>query len=254
MRRFGWLSAGDIPIDIDLRRCGWQRVDDWRMSADAGTVLLANRASIDAAGWVELLGDTRVRRQILLVGVNDDRERARLLQLGFGEVLDDSPTLTELDARAVRVERLAAALPRHRDLGNLRLDLFHRDGFVRGKRLGLHPREFGLLWRLSETPDRSVSQNVLLADVWQMFHSPETNRIAVHIFRLRAKLAAAGLEGLVRTAADGSYFFAADNDCQEPPIVPPMRLDAGHGLSEDALIESYQDLHNETALQPRQRP
>lgn len=113
------------------------------------------------------------------------------------------------EGRALR--RLPAVLPRRYRAGPLLLDLFHRDAQIQGRWLGLHPREFGLLWRLAETPRRVVSRRQLLRDVWRMQHDPETNRVAVHVARLRGKLATAGLSALVSTGAQGGYCLAADS-------------------------------------------
>ena len=183
---------------------------------------------------------------MVLLGVNEAHERARLLQLGFGEVLGDEIMLAELDARAARVAQLSPALPRYRELDDLLLDLFHRDGYARGKRLGLHPREFALLWRLSDTPGVPVSQDRLLADVWQMYHPPETNRIAVHVFRLRAKLSLAGIDRLVRTTHDGAYVYAPALPHAPPFVLRPGTLDEALVLSEEASISRQQDICDET--------
>ncbi len=55
----------------------------------------------------------------------------------------------------------------------------------------------------------------LLSEVWRMAHVPDTNSIAVHVFRLRAKLGIAGLGGMVRTAPSGGYLLA-------PPGAMPL--------------------------------
>ncbi len=89
------------------------------------------------------------------------------------------------------------------DAGPLRLDLFHRDAHLGGRWLALHPREFALLWRLAETPDRTVSQRTLLAEVWRLPFEPGTNRVAVHVARLRRKLENFGLAALVATDGPG---------------------------------------------------
>lgn len=100
-------------------------------------------------------------------------------------------------------------LPRRRRVGPVTLDLLHRDGTVGGARLGLHPREFALLWRLAETPWRRVTRRELLADVWRLEHMPETNSLEVHVSRLRAKLAVSGAGWLVVTDPRGGYRIAA---------------------------------------------
>ena len=159
--------------------------------------------------WLE--GDSAAphRRLALVVGVGNPAERARLLALGVGDVLGGRATLAEVDARATRIVGLGEVLPRYRGYGPLRLDLLGRDGFVDEKPLGLHPREFALLWRLLEAPGEQVDKTALLRDVWHLKHVPETNSIAVHASRLRSKLEYVGLAGMVQTAASGGYFIAS---------------------------------------------
>ncbi|TMM46171.1 winged helix-turn-helix transcriptional regulator [Qipengyuania marisflavi] len=96
-------------------------------------------------------------------------------------------------------------MPRRLHAGPVELDLFHRDGRIEQTWLGLHPREFGLLWRLAETPFDRVTRRDLLTDVWRLDHVPETNSLEVHVSRLRAKLAISGAGWLVRTHPDGGY-------------------------------------------------
>jgi DNA-binding response OmpR family regulator len=100
---------------------------------------------------------------------------------------------------------LAQSLPRYRQIGPLQLDLLAREAFVAKRALGLHPREFALLWRLAETPGEPVSPEELLHDVWRLAFKPETNSLAVHVSRLRAKLRLAGVDGLVETTDSGAY-------------------------------------------------
>ena len=89
------------------------------------------------------------------------------------------------------------------EAGPLRLDLFHRDAQFEGRWLALHPREFELLWRLAETPEATVSQSALLRDVWRCPFEPGTNRVAVHVARLRRKLAPLGLAAMIATDGAG---------------------------------------------------
>ncbi|MBW8754871.1 MAG: winged helix-turn-helix transcriptional regulator [Sphingomonadales bacterium] len=110
-------------------------------------------------------------------------------------------------------------------VGSLRLDLLARDGFVGTRRLALHPREFALLWRLADTPGVVVAKRALLSEVWRLCHMPDTNSLAVHVFRLRAKLAGAGLAGLVQTAPEGGYLLAARDEAS-PPAIPLLTGDS----------------------------
>lgn len=98
-------------------------------------------------------------------------------------------------------------IPRFREAGDVVLDLVHRDGRVEAKWIGLHPREFELLWRLAEEPGCRITKKQLLADVWRLEFEPETNSVAVHVARVRAKLSAFGLQAILATHPDGGYLL-----------------------------------------------
>jgi two-component system, OmpR family, response regulator len=221
VRHFAWLSAKDIPEAIDLRRCGWQLRACLGVDGPGGNdgPALADIRSIDAHRWIGLLRREGWyhRSNVLLVGVDHSGERARLLRLGFGDVLAGGAPLAEVEARAERIANRAGALPRYRNCGALQLDLLYREAFVTSRALGLHPREFELLWHLAEEPGRVHSRATLLANVWRLKHQPETNSIAVHICRLRAKLTISGCGDMVRTVADGYMLFASED--WSPPVV-----------------------------------
>ena len=56
-----------------------------------------------------------MRALVLLVGVDDAAERARLLRLGFGDVLGSNTSLAEIEARALHIAARSDTLPRIRD-------------------------------------------------------------------------------------------------------------------------------------------
>lgn len=219
--RFRWLSQGRIPAEFDLRRCGWTRERETEAGSDGIGVVLA--ADADA-----LALDDEARRLVLVVGVGHPADRSALLERGFGEVVGSGIDLIELGARAGRVAEFARWLPRQRRLGPLLLDLLAREAYGHAKPLNLNPREFALLWRLADTPNQPVSKPDLIQDVWRMGFVPETNSIAVHMSRLRRKLAFVGLEGIVETAPSGGYCLAtggseAAGDGRGIPLVAPAR-------------------------------
>lgn len=100
-------------------------------------------------------------------------------------------------------------IPRFREAGDVTLDLFHRDGRVVDRWLALHPREFALLWRLAEQPGERITRQQLLAEVWRIHFEPESNSVAVHVARVRAKLEPFGLARLIGTHPDGGYYLDA---------------------------------------------
>ena len=191
--------------------------------------------------WVMLVGtNVKRRRRVLAVGVEDPGERARLLRLGFGDAIGGTLDLAEIESRALRIDEAMRSLPRERTLGPLRLDLLVRDAFVAGRAAGLHPREFLLLWRLTEEPGCAVPASELRSDVWRLAFRPETNSLAVHVSRLRSKLRTAGLDGLIETVADGGYRLA--EEMLRPAIaLQHGGLDAHLCLGKEASNANQQD-------------
>ncbi len=209
--------------------------------------LLVRPDGLPLAAWLQLVGAAPAeRRWMLMLGVDDPQERARLLRLGFGDVLGSPPALPEVEVRTLRLISQARTLPRERRIGALRLDLIGREAFVAGRGAGLHPREFALLWRLADQPGAAVSANDLLGDVWRLSFRPETNSLAVHVSRLRAKLRLAGLDGLIETLPEGGYRLVADPKGAAPIVPLPslpgeFALDAYLRLGEEEAGDRMQD-------------
>jgi len=212
LRQFQWFATGPVPDGCDLRRLGWTLVEPGIEPPQAeAPPLIAMPLRAVVSDWVMLVGASRKRRQrVLAVGVEDAGERARLLRLGFGDAIGGTLDLEEIESRALRIDAAMRSLPRERALGPLKLDLLLRDAFVAGRGAGLHPREFLLLWRLAEEPGVTEPPSERRSDVWRLAFRPETNSLAVHVSRLRAKLRTAGLDGLVETRPDGGYRLAEE--------------------------------------------
>lgn len=211
MFRFGWISENaELRGNWDLRTLGWQLCTaDPEGDGDRRDPypLLCDYRNSTPARLSALKG---LRRRTVLLGVDGSLERAGLLAAEFADALPSDVELRELAERAARVISSGETMPRFRTAGPVRLDLFHRDGSVAGRWLGLHPREFALLWRLAELPGTRITRTQLLADVWRLQHEPETNRVEVHVSRLRGKLAIAGLQAMVATDPGGGYHLALD--------------------------------------------
>lgn len=109
---------------------------------------------------------------------------------------------------------MPAVLPRYLQAGPAQLDLFHRDVQIGDRWARLHPREFAVLWELVAAQGETLTTCYLLQTIWRMRHDPGSNRVAVHISRIRAKLRPFGLDGLVSTDPQGGYHLRL---CQMPP-------------------------------------
>ena len=219
MSLFGWVAERrEPPPQWDLRRVGWALEP---AAGAARAVLVDMRGVRPGLSPAELTGAADPRR-CLFLGVECGRERARLLQAGAGEALPGAVVLGELEQRAHRLAAARECLPRRREVGPLTLDLLYRDAHAEAGWLSLHPREFELLWRLAQRPGERVSRARLLRDVWRLDFEPGTNSVEVHVSRLRAKLAAAGIEGLVETDPRGGYRLARARNRGEAPTAAPL--------------------------------
>lgn len=207
---FGWIAQGDEPPSRwDLRQHGWSLCHGHQgCRAECRHVLVCDTRYLSASQREALSEADRPAWRLILIGVEDAAERAHLLNLGCAEALPAMTDLAELLARSRRVSDMFGMLPRWRNVGSLTLDLFHRDARHGARWLSLHPREFGVIWRLADTPGERVTRKQLLTDVWRLNHEPETNSVEVHVSRLRTKLAEVGCSGLVQTAPEGGYRLA----------------------------------------------
>ena len=211
VRHFGWVAERrDPPAQWDLRRAGWTLAPPPPApSPTPPRVWLVDMRGRREDGSLAKLPATADMARCLFLGVECGVDRARLLEAGAGEALPAAIGLRELALRARRIAAARECLPRRREIGPLTLDLLHRDARSGESWLALHPREFALLWRLAEHPGERVTRARLLRDVWRLDFEPGTNSLEVHVSRLRAKLAAAGIEGLVETDLPGGYRLAA---------------------------------------------
>lgn len=229
---FRWLGLGAIPEAFDLRLCGWTL--DQTNEAPGRSVSIVHLGRSGSLEWEQVMAlPEKVRRFTLVVGPATAQERIALLEAGFGEVVPDTIEPGEYEARASRLVKLTRWLPRYRRIGELELDLLARVAFGRGEALNLNPREFALIWRLSDTPGEPVSKEVLIQDVWRMGFVPETNSIAVHMSRLRRKLGFVEMSRIIATAPAGCYRLVSPGEPQgsgvpaatpSRPAVPAKRL------------------------------
>lgn len=207
MSVFGWAAGGAPPPLWDLRCLGWSLAE---AGAPGPRVELIDLRGRNLAEALAALASRPQPARCILLGVDSGRKRARLLERGAGEALPATVCLRELDQRARRLWSADESLPRKRRIGPLVLDLLYRDARAHGRWLALHPREFGLIWRLADRPGEPVSRAGLLRDVWRLDFEPGTNSVEVHVSRLRTKLAAAGLRALIETHAAGGYRLAPE--------------------------------------------
>jgi DNA-binding response OmpR family regulator len=146
-----------------------------------------------------------------------DEETDVLVGLGVGadDYLTKPFRMREVVARVAallrRVDRaadLAARAPERLDVGDLVVEPGPRRVQVAGEPVHLTPTEFDLLLCLAREPDRVLSRERLLADVWgwaDPANGAATRTVDSHVKALRAKVGA----GRIRTVHGVGYALEA---------------------------------------------
>jgi len=131
---------------------------------------------------------------VLISGRDSELDRMRGWERGCDDYVCKPFSYPELRARVVallrRVERRTAA-GRLR-VGPLEIDPPSREVLLRGARLDLSQKEFGLLRALAAEPTRVITKEELLRTVWGYRSLGTTRTLDSHACRLRRKL---GVDG-----------------------------------------------------------
>lgn len=177
----GWRIERLAPPAAGLRR--------W---LDSGFDLLVLNPFL---GWQEPAAFIRLARSIagsrpMLVVSDRDSLADRMLALDGGA--DDAVGWTgdpsEVLARSASLARRARLAVGQLGADELRIDLIDRRVERAGRLIRLPLREFDLLTNLARVPDRPMSRAALLQAVWRLDFDPGTNRVEVHMSRLRTRI------------------------------------------------------------------
>jgi DNA-binding response OmpR family regulator len=127
---------------------------------------------------------------IVLSGRGAEVDRTRSLRRGADDHVSKPFSYPELVARIDAVLRRAARRPLRGTIrvGELTIDPASRVARMRGVRLDLSTKEFGLLLALAGDPFRVFGKRELLRDVWGFRAPGETRTLDAHACRLRKKL------------------------------------------------------------------
>ena len=130
---------------------------------------------------------------LVLTGSSDEISRVLLLELGADDYVTKPFSPKEVLARVraiLRRARRAPAPPEQLAFGDVHVE-FAKMEVTRGNRtIALTPQEFKLLKYFAEHPQRVLSRDQLLSDVWGYNSYPSTRTVDSHILTLRQKLEA----------------------------------------------------------------
>jgi two-component system, OmpR family, response regulator len=127
-------------------------------------------------------------RPLMVLTGADMTERLTALNAGADDAVSWPGDMREIMARLaglIRRRRMAAGWL---ECAELRIDLIDRRVTRLDRAIRLPLREFDLLTQLARVPDRIVPRDTLWRAVWKIDFDPGTNRIEVHMSRLRASV------------------------------------------------------------------
>lgn len=127
---------------------------------------------------------------IILTGSADEMNRVLLLELGADDYVVKPFSPKELLARVRAVLRRSRRTVPDEKLyfGDVIVDFPKMEVVRSGNAVTLTPQEFKLLKYFSQHPERVISRDQLLSDVWGYNSYPSTRTIDSHILTLRQKL------------------------------------------------------------------
>jgi DNA-binding response OmpR family regulator len=140
---------------------------------------------------------------VMLTARADEMDVVVGLEAGADDYLTKPVRLAELHARIrAHLRRDAATVSDElpvTPIGDLLVDIAARRVTLSGREVAMRAKEFDLLARLAVDPDRAVSRETLMADVWDENWFGSTKTLDVHVAAVRRKLteAADGTTGRV---------------------------------------------------------
>lgn len=197
--RHQWVPLGDPALSVR----------DWL--AQPWDLLLCNPfASVGHPDDVTALCRRLAATRPFFALTQDDVPGQRALVLAAGA--DDVMAFPAVQAAPDELLARIGALLRRRALtdGRLACDDLEVDLIRRAVRRGdrairLPAREFELLAELARTPDQVVPRDHLFRSVWRLDFDPGTNRIEVHMSRLRGRIDHGETFPMLRTVKGHGY-------------------------------------------------
>lgn len=169
-----WLERDQIPtsvLSLDLIVVGVTLVDD---------------------SLRELLQQTRLAgcdAVVIVLGEFSVEERINALNAGADEFLRRESPGSMILSRILALLRLRSGrFKSHYHLGDLHLDLIHRQVNRAGQEIALSQREFQLLVMLAQYAGKPVSRSFLIEQLWGQSQGPDDNTLDTYVSRLRRKL------------------------------------------------------------------
>lgn len=127
---------------------------------------------------------------LILTGSADEVDRVLLLELGADDYVIKPFSPKELMARVRAVLRRSRRNPQAEQVafGDVTVDFARMEVSRAGQSVTLAPQEFKMLKYFTLNPERVISRDQMLSEVWGYNSYPSTRTVDSHILTLRQKL------------------------------------------------------------------
>ena len=183
------IVLNDAGIDVDLVGRGDPVLEIFRNNPPDLVLLDLMLPGMDGIEVCKLIRAESTVPIIMLTAKGDTHDVVRGLDAGADDyMVKPFRHPTELVARIKTRLRRQTAVGGLLTIGELIIDLSSHQVTRNGKVLGLTRLEFDLLAALVKEPNRTITRESLLAEVWGPRHSTDKRLVNVHVQRLRAKI------------------------------------------------------------------
>ncbi|QJQ33377.1 hypothetical protein GV829_13800 [Sphingomonas lacunae] len=196
-------AHGALPVlmpDPAIASRAWQD--------EAHEAIIANpfRSRADPRTAITLFREMAGCRAFLALTPDDVAEqRIMAMQAGADDAFAVSGDPREMMARLSALLRRRTPSATMLACDELTIDLIRRSVNRAGRNIAMPLREFDLLAWLARSADRVVTRHDLLRAVWRIDFDPGTNRIEVHMSRLRQRIDAGHEHAMLRTVKGSGY-------------------------------------------------
>ncbi len=171
--------------------------EDGATGLERALILKPNLVIVDlrmpGLGGMEVCKRLRAARMqmpvIVLSAASDEMDKVLLLELGADDYVVKPFGARELLARVKAA--LRRAVPESHTMlrfATVEVDLDRRVVTKRGEEVKLTPAEYNLLTYFLNHPDRVLTREAILNDVWGFESAPTTRTVDAHVVKLRQKL------------------------------------------------------------------
>jgi len=125
---------------------------------------------------------------IVISAAKEEFDKVLLLELGADDYLVKPFGARELLARIKAVMRRVKPDQSLRSFGSIDVDTARRMVTNRGEEVALTPSEYNLLTYFLKNPNRVLTREMILEDVWGFESAPTVRTVDSHVVKLRQKL------------------------------------------------------------------